>query len=66
VSYSALRTLDVRHDQALLGASCVTLTFGVGKELVDVRRGSTFSGRDLVWDAAGAGSATILLDRTSR
>ncbi len=66
VSYSALRTLDVGHDRALVGASCVTATFAVGKELYDARRGSFFSARDLVWDVAGAGTATLLLDGTRR
>lgn len=66
VSYSALRSVDAGHREAMLGAACVTTLFAVGKEVHDVRSGSFFSTRDLVWDAAGAGSATLLLDRTRR
>lgn len=66
VSYSALRTVDVRHQEALVGASCVTAVFAIGKEVRDARSGAFFSTRDLVWDAAGAGSAVLILDRTRR
>ena len=44
----------------------VTLSVGVGKEWLDRRRGGAFSGRDLAWDAAGAGAATLVLVRTRR
>jgi uncharacterized protein YfiM (DUF2279 family) len=64
VSYSALRTARVSRDGALAGASAMTLTVGVGKEIHDVRSGESFSVRDLAWDAAGAGAATALLSRT--
>jgi uncharacterized protein YfiM (DUF2279 family) len=39
---------------------------GVGKELFDRRTKGDFSPLDLVWDAAGAGSASVLLVRTVR
>lgn len=66
LGYGALRALDVRHGGALAGASVVTAGFGVGKELSDRRRGSGVSARDLIWNAAGAGAATLLLVRTER
>jgi uncharacterized protein YfiM (DUF2279 family) len=66
VSYSAFRAADVNHGEALIGASCVTAAFAVGKEVHDRRSGSAFSARDLVWDAAGAGGSVVLLDRTRR
>ncbi len=64
VSYSALRTARVSHDGALVGASALTLVVGVGKEIHDDRSGEHFSVRDLAWDAAGAGTATVLLARS--
>jgi uncharacterized protein YfiM (DUF2279 family) len=39
---------------------------GVGKELHDRATHGDVSARDLVWDAAGAASATALLVRTAR
>jgi len=63
VSCSALRTARVSHDGALAGASAVTLVVGVGKEVWDDRSGESFGVRDLAWDAAGAGAATVLLSR---
>ncbi len=66
VSYSALRLADVEHSNALAGASGVTALAAVGKELHDWRSGRDFSPRDLLWDAAGASGATVLLSRTAR
>jgi putative lipoprotein len=64
--YGVLRRAGADNGQALAGASVVTLTAGVGKELVDRRLRREFSGRDLAWDVAGAGSASVLLARTVR
>ena len=64
VSYSTLRTMRASHDEALVGASALTLAVGVGKEIHDDRAGESFSVRDLAWDAAGAGAAAVLLSRT--
>jgi uncharacterized protein YfiM (DUF2279 family) len=64
VSYSALRTARVSHDGALVGASALTLAVGVGKEIHDDRSGERFSVRDLAWDAAGAGTAAVLLSQS--
>lgn len=66
LGYGTLRALDVRHGSALAGASVVTAGFGVGKELSDRRHGRNVSARDLIWDAAGAGAASLLLVRTER
>lgn len=66
LSYSSLRAVDAEHGQALLGASAVTLTLGVGKEIHDVRRYGDFSVRDLAWDLAGGASASLLLSQTRR
>jgi putative lipoprotein len=64
--YGALRRAGADHGPAMAGASVVTLSVGVGKELSDRHVRGDFSVRDLVWDAAGAGSASILLARTVR
>ena len=65
VAYSSLRATKLGHESSLLGSSAVSIGVGLGKELVDARR-TRFSPRDLVWDAAGIGAATFLLERTSR
>ena len=65
-TYATLQAAGVERGTALAGASVVTLSVGVGKEWLDRRRGGAFSGRDLVWDAAGAGAATLVLVRTQR
>lgn len=65
VGYSATRATGVGHGSSLAVASVVTAVTGVGKEWHD-RRTSGFSARDLAWDAAGAGAATLLLRRTVR
>jgi uncharacterized protein YfiM (DUF2279 family) len=66
VTYGGLRRAGADHGPAIVGASAVTAIAGVGKELHDVRTKGDFSVRDLVWDAAGAGSASVLLVRTAR
>lgn len=64
VSYSAMRGAGAGHRASLLGATAVTAGASVGKEIWDGRTGGTRSARDLVWDAAGAGAATILLQHS--
>lgn len=66
VAYSALQAAKVRHDRALAGAWAVTAAVSVAKEVHDARTTGLFSVRDLVWDAAGAGFATVLIDRSVR
>lgn len=66
VSYSALRATQLGHQSSLVGATAGTAAVSIGKELVDARRTGHFSRRDLVWDAAGMGASTLLLERTAR
>lgn len=66
VAYSTLQAARVRHDRALAGAWAATAAVSVGKELYDRKTTGLFSVRDLVWDAAGAGLATVLIDRAER
>ena len=66
VGYAGLRATGVGHQSSLWGATAATAVLGVGKEVHDARTGGDVSARDLVWDAAGAGGATLLLERTRR
>jgi uncharacterized protein YfiM (DUF2279 family) len=66
VTYSALRATGVDHRSSLWGATGGSAVVSVGKEIADARRTGLFSHRDLVWDAAGAGTATLMLARTER
>ncbi len=60
-SYGTLRRAGAGHAAALAGASTATAAVSLGKEWRDRNVKGDFSARDLVWDAAGAGSATLLL-----
>jgi uncharacterized protein YfiM (DUF2279 family) len=64
--YGALRGAGLSHGASLGGATAVTAAIGVGKELRDRRVTGLFSVRDLAWDAAGAGSMSLLLSHTAR
>ena len=64
VAYSALQAAGSDRTPALVGATAVTLTVGVGKELVDRRSGGWASGRDIAWNLAGAGAASVVLVNT--
>jgi len=66
LSFSTLRASGLRSGPSLVGASAITTLFGVGKEVRDFRRAGDPSVKDLVWDAAGAASASLLLHRTER
>ena len=66
VTYSAFRATGIDHRSSLFGATGANVVVSVGKEVADGRRTGHFSRRDLVWDAAGAGAATLLLTRTER
>lgn len=48
----------------LLSATLASTAAGIGKEVYDRRSYGHFSVRDLAWDAAGAGTATLMLART--
>jgi uncharacterized protein YfiM (DUF2279 family) len=66
VTYSVLQVAKVKHDHAMMGAWAVTATVSVAKEVHDRRTTGLFSIRDLVWDAAGAGAASLLIHRSVR
>ena len=66
MAYGGLRRAGAGQGSALAGASVASAIAGVGKELHDRRVKGEFSLRDLTWDAAGAGAATVLLVRTAR
>ncbi|MDB4879632.1 MAG: Protein of unknown function periplasmic lipoprotein [Gemmatimonadetes bacterium] len=66
MSYGSLRAAGAAHGPALGGATAATVAAGAGKEVWDLRGGGTPSVKDLVWDAAGAGAATVLLVRARR
>lgn len=66
LGYGSLRATGLSHGAALAGASMTTAAIGVGKEVRDGRVKGEFSLRDLAWDAAGAGSMTVLLAHTAR
>jgi uncharacterized protein YfiM (DUF2279 family) len=64
VGYGMLRRAGADQGPAITSASVATAIAGVGKEVYDRRTKGDFSVRDLAWDAAGAGSASLLLVRT--
>ncbi|HTK50416.1 MAG TPA: hypothetical protein VL308_00945 [Gemmatimonadaceae bacterium] len=66
VAYSAFQAARVHHNEALVGAWAVTATVSIAKEVHDRRSYGLFSYRDLVWDAAGAGVATLVISKTVR
>ncbi|MDB4899666.1 MAG: yfiM [Gemmatimonadetes bacterium] len=66
MTYGSLRAAGVQHGTALAGATAMSAAAGIGKELHDLRGRGDPSVKDLVWDAAGAGAATLLLVKTAR
>jgi uncharacterized protein YfiM (DUF2279 family) len=66
MTYGSLRAAGASHALALGGATTTTAAVGVGKEVRDLRVKGEFSLRDLAWDAAGAGAATVLLVKVQR
>jgi putative lipoprotein len=66
VGYSAARLAGADHNTSLFAATGITAGVSVGKELWDAHSGGTASGRDLTWDATGAGAATLLLRHSVR
>jgi putative lipoprotein len=66
VGYSAVRLTGANHNASLLAASGITAGVSLGKELWDWHGGGTPSVKDLTWDAAGAGAATVLLRHSVR
>lgn len=66
MSYGTLRATGASHGASLTGATAATALVSIGKEVHDARGGGDPSARDLAWDAAGAGAASLLLTRTVR
>lgn len=66
VAYSALQAAGAGRAEALAGATVATLAVGAGKEIVDHRAGRSASVRDVAWNVAGAGAATLVILRTER
>lgn len=64
VTYGLARATRQTHQSSMWWASGSSLVFGLGKEARDLRVRGGFSARDLVWDAAGAGAASLALRRT--
>src|ERR1041384_7369360 len=60
-SYSGLRALRLSHEGALTGAPGIAAAVSVGKEVHDKKSGQIFSLKDLTWDAAGMGAATLVV-----
>ncbi len=63
VAFSAARAMRADTRGALYVASAATAVVGVGKEIHDWRTGGDVSAKDLVWDAAGATAASLVLRR---
>ena len=63
-TYSSLRATNLDRQSSLVGATAATASLGLWKELRDRRIRRQFSVRDLVWDAAGAGVATVFLSHS--
>ncbi len=66
VGYAAFRRDDTARPVALWRATAVTSTISLGKEFFDRHQGRDFSARDLAWDAAGAGTATLAIIQATR
>lgn len=65
VSYSVMQvTTHGSRSSLLLSASATSAVVGIGKEIHDSRVKGEFSVRDLSWDAAGIGAATLMLSKT--
>ena len=65
LSYSVMQVTTRRsRSSLLLSASAASAAAGIGKELHDRRVKGQFSVRDLAWDAAGIGTASLMLTQT--
>ena len=64
VTFSGLQAAGAHRNASFAGAIGATAVFGIGKEIHDKRKGEPFSIPDLTWDAAGGGSAFLMLRRT--
>ena len=65
LTYSVIQvTTKAPRSSLLFSASVASAAAGIGKEMYDRRSYGHFSVRDLAWDAAGAGTASLMLART--
>ena len=65
VAFSFAQAAGANRRTALATGIGAAAAVGIGREIHDKRTpGKWFSYRDLAWDAAGIGSAAILLSRT--
>jgi len=64
LTFSGLQAAGAHRNASFAGAIGVTAVFGLGKEAHDKRRGEPFSLHDIAWDAAGGGSAFLMLRHT--
>jgi putative lipoprotein len=66
VTFSGLQAIGANRNTAFAGAASATVGFAVGKEFYDRKHTGLFSYRDLVWDAAGAGTGLLMLKSTQK
>lgn len=66
VSFSALRATHQSKKGSLIGATALTASIGVGKELYDRKFGGDPSFKDLAADGAGIVAAAVVLHQTER
>lgn len=65
ITYSVAQvTTRAPRSSLLLSASVASAAVGIGKEMHDRGSYGLFSVRDIAWDAAGAGTASLMLART--
>src|SRR4051812_47853742 len=65
-AYTAFRSMHLSKGRALAAATTASLAVGLGKELLDRKRGFTISAKDLTWDVAGTSSMFGWLRRRDR
>ena len=66
LTFGGLQYAGASRNAAFAGSIGITAAFGIGKEFHDRRIGEPFSLRDITWDAAGAGTAILMLRHTQR
>jgi len=66
VTFSSLEAAGSRYRANIAAAAVVTGVLAVSKEIHDRRANGLFSFGDLVWDAAGAATAALMLRHTYR
>ena len=64
LAFGGLRVAGLDRPGALLGAAAAGAAAGLWKERRDLRLTGRFSGRDLVWDAAGIVAGLAIAGRT--